>query len=65
MKFTRQPKPNRFDERTITKFALWPVTARTSNGRIETRWLEKVTVTQKFNPINTMREGWCNMEFES
>ena len=65
MRFKRNPAPQRFDERVVTKFALWPVTARNSDGQRETRWLEVVNVRQKYNPIDTMREGWCSMEFES
>lgn len=64
MRFYRKPRPQQFDERVVTKFALWPVTARTKEGDRETRWLEVVDVRQKYNPLNTLREGWCNMEFE-
>ena len=64
MKFIRKTKPNRFDKRTITKFAYLPVTARHKSGRYETRWLEKVTVTQMYHPQDSMREGWVNVEFE-
>ncbi|RUA34167.1 MAG: hypothetical protein DSY77_06535 [Bacteroidetes bacterium] len=64
MRFNRQPKPKRFDERTITKFAFLPITARNQQGRRETRWLERVTVVQKYHPQDSMRESWVTMEFE-
>jgi len=45
------------EPRTITKFALFPVTANH-----ETRWLEKVTINQEYRP-DLCFFGWHNDEF--
>lgn len=64
MKINRTQKPSTGDERVITKFAILPITATNGRGQKETRWLEKVTVVQIFNPQDSMRESWVSARFK-
>lgn len=64
MKINRTQKQNTGDERVITKFAILPITATNDRGHKETRWLEKVTVVQIFNPQDSMRESWVSARFK-
>lgn len=66
MRFFLDPNPKLDDERTITKFLLFPVCINN-----EMRWLEKATIKQKFKRIDKELEngewcfsiGWKDIEF--
>ena len=49
------------EERIVSFFAFSPVTIQ-HNGKFETRWMERVTVRQKFEVLGFDRE-WHNVEF--
>ena len=49
----RKKTPINRATRTVTKFLLWPVTIDW-----ETRWLEKVTIKQKFQRGIIQPNGW-------
>ena len=59
--------PSFNDTRTITYFAWSPVTiiTRKNNGDYitERRWLEQVTILQRYHVISGFRFGWDNVEF--
>lgn len=63
MRWTRKPK-NKYrngDRRTITEFALFPIEINK-----EVRWLEFVSITQKYNLNFYSNTGWwCDIHFNN
>jgi hypothetical protein len=63
MRFVKKPIPKRLDSRVKHLFALFPITAFNRNkGVDETRWLERVVVTQiyKHVPMSGRDSEWVN-----
>lgn len=53
MRWIKQKEPSVGDIRVITKFALFPESCELDNGDMERRWLEFVTIEQRYT-----REVW-------